>query len=630
MTFLKNETFTIGCNYLASNAGTEMWKEWDPRVVEEDFNLLSQHNIHMLRVFPIWPDFQPILAGYKVCGELQEIRLGQDPLPGTPEGENGVSEEALEKFEQLCRLADKYDMHFIVGLVTGWMSGRLFVPRALEGKKLLTDPMAIKWQARFVRTFVKRFAHKECISAWDLGNECNCLGTITDPDELYVWASVIAGAIRCSDPERPIISGMHALRPEGMFRLKDHAELVDILSTHPYPLFTPYCDGAPVNTMLPELHGTCETLLYRGLGRKPCFVEETGTLGPCIADEETSASFGRTCMFSLWAHNCLGFMWWCSFDQNFAYPPYDWRADERELGIFRGDGSPKSILIEMERFSHFLDSFEYKELPRRIVDGVCILSRNQDTWANAFMSFVLAKQAGIDLEFAYCDQPLPKAEMYFLPGVCSDGALFQREMTVLLERVYKGASLYISLDSGMMASFDKITGIHIISRERAQSEEMLIFKDDEVHLPISVRYCLHVKPVGAEVLATDARGEPVISSYRYGRGLVYCVFAPVEVNLAGQPGRIEDKPPYHTVYERFLSLSCTSRKVARVRDARIGLTEHELAKGRRLLVMINYTPEAIDTQLDLKSGWQISRFIRGSLSIMGNDASVCEIILQEM
>ena len=74
-----------------------------------------------------------------------------------------------------------------------------------------------------------RFAREKTILAWDLGNECNCLGGISRPEELYVWSSVIAGAIRMSDPARPIVSGMHGLRPEGPFRISHQAELTDFL-----------------------------------------------------------------------------------------------------------------------------------------------------------------------------------------------------------------------------------------------------------------------------------------------------------------------------------------------------------------------------------------------------------------
>ncbi|NEW80739.1 MAG: hypothetical protein GZ094_00010 [Mariniphaga sp.] len=40
---------------------------------------------------------------------------------------DGVSVEALAHFRQFADLAQKYNIKLVVGLVTGWMSGQLFI-----------------------------------------------------------------------------------------------------------------------------------------------------------------------------------------------------------------------------------------------------------------------------------------------------------------------------------------------------------------------------------------------------------------------------------------------------------------------------------------------------------------------
>ena len=57
--FEKNDFFT-GCNYWASHAGIYMWRNWSAADVERDLELLAAHNMNVLRVFPLWPDFQPL------------------------------------------------------------------------------------------------------------------------------------------------------------------------------------------------------------------------------------------------------------------------------------------------------------------------------------------------------------------------------------------------------------------------------------------------------------------------------------------------------------------------------------------------------------------------------------------
>lgn len=51
-------SFLIGCNYWASNAGIEMWRQFDADVIRRDFKELKSYGIEYLRVFPLWRDFQ--------------------------------------------------------------------------------------------------------------------------------------------------------------------------------------------------------------------------------------------------------------------------------------------------------------------------------------------------------------------------------------------------------------------------------------------------------------------------------------------------------------------------------------------------------------------------------------------
>ena len=409
-------TFFVGCNYWASHAGMRMWSMWDEAVVEDDLRRLAEARITTLRIFPLWSDFQPLRMHYGGNGVPREIRLGEQPLPHTEAGQAGVDEEMLRRFARFCDLAEKHGLKLIVGLLTGWMSGRLFVPEMLQGRNVLTDPLALKWEIKFVRLMVRRFREHPAIVAWDLGNECNCMGEIKSSEEAYVWASTISTTIRCEDADHPIVSGMHGLNPGGAWRMQDQAEFLDVLCTHPYPLFTPHCDTDPLIQMKSPLHATAESLFYADIGGKPCFAEETGVLGPMVISDEYAADYIRAVMLNLLAHDCHGMLWWCGFEQTaLTLTPYDWNGVERELGLFYLDKTKKPVLQEITRFSEFVEKLPFDVLPGRIVDAVCILNPRQDSWAVAYGAFILARQAGVDLKFAWVDGPIPEARAYLLP-----------------------------------------------------------------------------------------------------------------------------------------------------------------------------------------------------------------------
>ena len=307
------------------------------------------------------------------------------------------------------------------------------------------------------------------------------------------------------------------------------------------------------------------------------------------------------------------------------HAPYDWNAVERELGLFRLDGSPKPVMREMEAFSKFVENFAYPSLPQRIVDGICILSRGQDYWANAYMSFTLAKQAGLDLEFAYSDQELPDAPLYLLPGICGDAAITARRMRQLLDKVKAGALLYISLDDGLLSGMESFCGVRSKGRERLCANKAVTFDLNEAFTaPLYFNYKLELETCGAQVLACDEEGIPVCTKFSVGKGAVVLMAAPLEMMLARQPGRILEKPEYYRIY-RYLYDCTTGKKVARVEQANVGITEHVLDNDRRILVLVNYDPEPAQIHLSLSAGWNIQAFHRGTLLIPGNDCTVLEI-----
>lgn len=183
LTLTNPGTFTLGCNYWASHAGTRMWTDWRADVVEKDLAALAAAGLTTLRVFPLWSDFQPVIGLQGGGNRLKELALKpvggyEQPLPDTPAGQAGVDAVMLERFVEFCTIAERHGFGLVVGLITGWMSGRMFCPPVLEGRALHTDPLALQLQGRFIRVFVERFKHSAAVVAWDLGNECNCFGQV--------------------------------------------------------------------------------------------------------------------------------------------------------------------------------------------------------------------------------------------------------------------------------------------------------------------------------------------------------------------------------------------------------------------------------------------------------------------
>jgi endo-1,4-beta-mannosidase len=621
--YLKDKEFFVGCNYWASHAGTDMWSNWKPEVIEKDLALLKENGVEVIRVFPLWPVFQPLTIQRGGGGRKVAFSMGEKPLGDSELGQAGICKEAMNRFQQFLDMVNKYDFKLVIGLVTGWMSGRLFVPPALDGKNVFTDPEALFWQTKFVREFVKYFKDHPSVWAWDLGNECNCMSPTASREEAWVWTSMIVNTIHSEDKTRPIISGMHSLSPEGHWTMQDQGELTDLLTTHPYPLWTPYCDYEPLNSIRPVLHATAESLYYKGIGGKPCFAEELGTMGPMMGSEETAGNFLRGTLFTLWAHDCKGMMWWCAFDQkDLIHAPYDWMQLERELGFIDPEGRPKKMLQEMSKFKKTINKLPFKVLPQRKVDAVCVISHGQEHWPTALGSFILAKQVGMDIEYCYQDQPLPESELYLLPCITGHTVMWRRRMNELLEKVSQGAVLYISWNDGFIADFETITGLKVISRIKRSSGVSLTKADDNTGEVITVgnsTYRLNLEETRAKSLYREEDGNAAFTEVEYGKGKVYFLTVPVEIHVIKENSSFTsgNSQPYYKLYEEILKNS-TSGKVVKKNNPYIGVTEHAMDGENNIVVAVNYNTEELSAELSLKEGWSYKEGLYGNISVEDN------------
>lgn len=593
--------FILGCNYWASNAGIEMWQNFDAAAIDKDLSVLSEHGIKYIRIFPVWRDFQPVTLLIGAQGKISEYAQNGK----APENKYFLDESMLERFSSFLDICDKNGIKVLVGLITGWMSGALFIPIALHGKNLITDPMAQYFEQLFIKGFVARFKDRDTIFAWDLGNECNGMSPVSSRYEAASWVAMISNAIRAADPSRQVVSGMHGLDMTNGWTIRDQGEFTDILTTHPYPF---WCEHTRIDktlsfrtTLLPTAQGK----YYSDIGKRPCLAEELGTMGPMICSDKLSADFLRVNLFSLWANGGEGLMWWCSSDQTLLETfPYTHQMVERELGLMANGNLPKPQLLEFKRFSEFLKRIDLT-LPKYESDAVCILSRDQRHWGVAYITYLLARRVGMNISFAYIDEPLPDSKIYLLPSVNDFIVMTKASYDALKAKVKEGAILYVSLGNAILSEFEGLTGLRVTdSYEYTKSYSADI--DGKV-VSFSRTRNVIVEPVDAEVIAYDNEGNPFITVNTYGKGKVYYANAPIEDNLIDMPNF--EANPISTIYGKIFS-DTVSALPLKVSDSELLTTLHK-ADGLAYVTVINHFENEKSFTLSL-NGYELSEVLYGS------------------
>ncbi len=625
--------FFTGINYWGSKDAINMWEHFDPEEVEKDFQVLRDCGVTHLRVFPLWPVFQPLKSLYGPK-EVYEYGLGEAPLPDTPAGRAGVSEGACEKFEVFCALADKYHLKLIVALITGHMSFRLYTPPAFEGKAILSDPTVMKWQRRFIRYFVSRFKSQPAIAGWDLGNEVNSLPGLEGkhPDTFYVWCAAMADAIHCVDTEHPVLSGIdNSSVVSGSSNLKDAGEIFDIHTTHPYHIFATNTD--PLCSMKPicDLPYRCQ--LSQDIARIPTFVQEFGSIGYANCSQKSEADFYRASLLTSLAHGFHGTMWWCAFDQGeFDYAPYRWNTIGSDYGFFTRQRQEKPVAAENRKFSKLLRQLPGGCLPPHQTDACVLVPREIPETARQLngilrSTYLLAKQANMDVRFSYALDPIPDAKLYIFTGLTHHKTITKQRLDELLEKVRAGAVLYMSLDSGLFRQLPEIAGVEFESRH--QVNRNVTFSLGEAELPVLTQYFYTPESYTAEPLAFCNTGVPVFFRHRLGKGWVYLLTLPLERNLSALPGAFfeEGVAPYHGIY-RELAKAAGICRLCDSNHPYVRLTEHPIDENSSYIFAINYSAKPATAQLSLKEGYAIRQTLYGTpaqdgiLSITANDGAL--------
>lgn len=622
ISFSGNGSFVTGVNYWASHAAIEMWSRWDETVIEHDLKVLAEHGVQMLRVFPLWPDFQPITRLYYGDGRGAEYRFGEDELPDTDAGRAGVNEVMMQRFERLCDIASKNGISVIVALLTGHMTFRMFMPQGLYGLNPVNDAEAIMWEQRYIRYFVKRMKHHPAVFAWEFGNECNINGKADSAAEASVWMCTMADVIKREDPSRLLISGMDGSAIDNaagssmpnspaIWSAMSQAEHCDILSTHYYSMWrSPKSD--PCDTIKAGLFPAAEAQLYRDITGKPCFIEETGLWRPMAADFETAARHLRMLYWNSLSTANGGLLWWCAFDQdNQNRAPYDWESPGVEHGMFGHDYTARPTGTEMKRFRNFVDALPYTAFPKPAADAVCILGDQRQNHQNiAAASFIMAREAGFSIGFQYSHQPLRDAPFYLLPSACGKAGFTNRRWMELKKKVFDGATLYVSSDDMYLQGLSEVTGAEVSTRSENGGETRYIIDgiDGKIELKLHSPVVHSMKTLGAAVRGYDTEQHPVFFETSYGKGKVFYLSIPLEKMMMNKACAFlapESRDAWK-IYSLMMK-DRLSRKIITKHEPLLSLSEHRISDNECAIILVNNSPDEITDELPIRGGWKLKK-----------------------
>ncbi len=354
------QPFVLGVNYWPRRKAMYWWTDFDAGEVREEFALIREIGLNVVRVFLLWDDFQP-----------------------TPDA---VSRECLTHLRTVCDIAAENGLKLDITFFTGHMSGPNWSPRWLldptgeiparwvrqvvSGGQVVAggyrnsyhDPIALDAERLLLRTVVGALSDHPAVWMWNLGNEPDLFAIPNDPASGRAWVREMVGLIKAIDPHHPVTCGLHvaSLIDDVNLRINDVYAETDVAVMHAYPM---YAEGWAMHDLDPDfVPFTCA--LTSALCGKPTLMEEFGgctapdhgasqvwewvsygrNKKQFMASEEALAEYLQAVLPRLLKVGATGAMVWCFADyvpELWDKPPCEEARHERFFGLVRPDGSLK-------------------------------------------------------------------------------------------------------------------------------------------------------------------------------------------------------------------------------------------------------------------------------------------------
>ncbi len=366
------QPFTLGVNYWPRKKAMYWWSNFDAGEVREEFAIIKEIGLNVVRLFLLWDDFQP------------------DP--------NSVAKDKLDHLVKVADIAAENGLGLDVTFFTGHMSGPNWSPRWLLGgplppsahqhwlrdvvsngkitnegyRNMFHDEIALNATRLLLKTVVSTLKDHPAIWMWNLGNEPDLFAWPNSSEEGAAWVKEMVGLIKSIDPNHPVTIGLHGdgLHRDNGLRIDKVYANTDVAVMHSYPMFTPWARKPLDPDFVPF---TCA--LTSALSGKPVLMEEFGgcTALPgeatytwkwvetngrdheqFMASEEDFAEFLSLTIPKLQDSGATGAMLWCFADyvpELWDLPPCQNSRHERFFGLVRPDGSLKPHAKVIQEFA---------------------------------------------------------------------------------------------------------------------------------------------------------------------------------------------------------------------------------------------------------------------------------------
>ncbi|MFI9045656.1 glycosyl hydrolase [Streptomyces sp. NPDC053427] len=318
----------FGANYTPAQGWFHHWLDFDLDAVRADLDSLAGLGLDHVRVFPLWPLFQP--------------------------NRTLIRPRAVDQLVQLADAAAERGLDVSVDGLQGHLSSFDFLPawtRTWHRRNLFTDPEVLAGQEEYLHTLAAALADRPHFLGMTLGNEINQFsdGPHPDPDRITgaqaaAWLERMLAACERGAPGRMHLHAAYDAawyRDGHPFTPAQAARLGAATAVHSW-VFNGTAQRHGPTGIATEQHAAYLIELSKAWAtdpHRPVSLQEVGAPAPHIPENRAARFTEATVRNALDCPDLWGVTWWCSHDVSRSLA--DFPELEYGLGLLRTDRTVK-------------------------------------------------------------------------------------------------------------------------------------------------------------------------------------------------------------------------------------------------------------------------------------------------
>jgi len=174
--------------------------------------------------------------------------------------------------------------------------------------------------------------------------------------------------------------------------------------------------------------------------------------------------------------------------------------------------------------------------------------------------------------------------------------------------------LYVSYDWGFLSHFLDPAGFEVITSQNRNVPVEFISTDKSIKtFSMKSGRKLNINATTAKVLSHEKDGNPIFTESTYGKGKIYFLAIPLEMNLTNMPdGFTENPAECWKIYQTIAADMIKQNRIVTKNDPFVGITEHDLSANEKVVMLVNYTPTDKDVTLTIDKDWKVNQALYGS------------------